>query len=134
MIVPPNRPALWQLMTSTQGAFDPPSKHRSDIPKPLEAICMKTVALLPDDRYQSALDLAVDIEKYLADEPIEVYRDPWKTRARRWVKKNQQLVTGSVAAPTGVVVLATAWFVNSWMHVNEFVIELKRQQRTPWLI
>ena len=50
------------------------------------ALALATVALAPApaDRYPSARALLEDIERYLADEPVTAYREPFVARARRW--------------------------------------------------
>ncbi len=52
----------------------------------------------PADRYESARSLAADVEKYLADEPVSAYREPWTTRLRRWTKKHRTAVSTAAAA------------------------------------
>ena len=42
----------------------------------LEAICLKAMALRPEDRYASPVRLADDIEHWLADEPVSAWREP----------------------------------------------------------
>ena len=64
----------------------------------LEAVCLKAMALRPADRYASALDLAEDVERWLADEPVTAWREPAGVRLRRWVRKHARLVTGVAAA------------------------------------
>ena len=44
------------------------------------------------------------MERYLADEPVSAYREPWTVRARRWTRKHRTAVTSAAAAL--VVVLA----------------------------
>ena len=44
-----------------------------NIPKPLEAICVKAMALEQADRYATPRDLAEDVEHWLADEPVSAY-------------------------------------------------------------
>jgi serine/threonine-protein kinase len=68
------------------------------VPRPLEAICRKAMALKPEDRYASAADLATDVEHWLADEPVSAWREPWYVRAQRWVSRNRTLVTGVASA------------------------------------
>jgi tetratricopeptide (TPR) repeat protein len=63
------------------------------------------MALDPSHRYQSALSLAGDIERWLADEPVSVWCEPWHQRARRWLRRHQPLVAGWAAA-AGVTVMA----------------------------
>jgi tetratricopeptide (TPR) repeat protein len=76
-----------------QGDFPPPRKVRPGAPRPLGAICLKAMAREPEARYATALELAADIERWLADEPVRAYREPWAGRVRRWVRRHRTLVT-----------------------------------------
>ena len=87
------------------GRFEPPRRIRPRVPKALDAICRRAMALEPSERYPSALSLAADIERWLADEPVSAWCDPWPDRARRWVRRHQPLVAGWAAA-VGVALLA----------------------------
>ena len=51
-----------------RGEFPRPRSLDSGIPFDLEAICLKALELDPNRRYQSASDLADDLERWLADE------------------------------------------------------------------
>ncbi len=64
----------------------PPRKVHSRIPRPLEAMCLKAMSYDKQDRYQTPLALAEDIERYLAGQPTIAYREPLLTRALRWVR------------------------------------------------
>jgi hypothetical protein len=44
----------------------PPSDLRADVPRELDAIVMRAIAREPGDRYQTALELQTDLEKFLA--------------------------------------------------------------------
>ncbi len=87
------------------GDFPPPRQVRSEADKVLEAICLKAMSRRPADRYESARALAADLERYLADEPVTAYREPWMMRARRWRRKNRTAVASAAAAL--VVIIAT---------------------------
>ncbi|WP_425618164.1 tetratricopeptide repeat protein [Anatilimnocola sp. NA78] len=101
------------LQNIAAARFPAPRTIRADIPKPLEAICLRALAARPADRYSSAQALLEDIECYLADEPVSAYREPLVVRARRWARKHPALVSGTLATvtvallafATGVVVL-----------------------------
>ncbi len=41
----------------------------------LDAIILRAMALAPEHRYQNAADLARDVQRYLAGEPVEAKRD-----------------------------------------------------------
>ena len=56
-----------------QGDFRPPRSVRRSVPAPLEAICLKAMAVRPEDRYGSVRELAEDLEHWLADEPVSAY-------------------------------------------------------------
>ena len=59
------------------GEIPHPRGVNAAIPKPLAAICLKAMALQPDERYATALALANDLEQWLADEPVACYREPF---------------------------------------------------------
>jgi len=48
----------------------PPRMLNPDVPPPLEAICLKAMAKLPDNRYQTAAELRADLERYRNGEPV----------------------------------------------------------------
>ena len=58
-----------------KGEFPPPRKLDPSIDKALEAVCLKAMALKPEDRYATPRALADDIERWLADEPVAAYRE-----------------------------------------------------------
>jgi serine/threonine protein kinase/tetratricopeptide (TPR) repeat protein len=94
------------LKNVTEGNIIPPREHDASIAKPLEAVALKALAKNKDDRYASALDLARDIEAWLADEPVSCFEDPWAVRARRWAKRHRSAVFSGSAA---ICVAFFAW-------------------------
>ena len=52
----------------------------------------------PEDRYASPRALADDVERWLADEPVSAYREPWTGRVARWARRHQARVASAVAA------------------------------------
>lgn len=82
--------------------FPPPRQLKPSIPPALEAICLKAMALEPAARYSSPLALAMDVELWLADQPITAYRAPWPTRFRHWARMHrgtaQMLAAGILVA------------------------------------
>jgi serine/threonine protein kinase len=94
-----------------EARFTPPSGVKPDVSKPLEAICLRAMAREPAARYADARDLAHDVERWLADEPVTVYQDPISVRVRRWAKRHRVLVaTGLALLGTAVVGLAAGLF------------------------
>lgn len=95
------------LALAQETRFTPPRRVRPTVPPALEAICLKAMQPRPTDRYSSVLELATEIEHWLADEPVRAYAEPWRDRARRWVRRHRGAVTlilGVVA--TGILALA----------------------------
>ncbi len=68
------------------GKFPPPRRVHSSVPTGLDAICRKAMALRPEDRYATVRELANDLEKWLADEPVP--GESLATQVRRWFRKN----------------------------------------------
>ena len=84
-----------------------PRKLKPDIPRALEAICMKALSQTKLMRYQSAKLLAADVQRYLAGEPVSAHREPFVARAWRWARKRKQMLT--VAAAVLIVVGVTSF-------------------------
>src|SRR5207248_1145367 len=80
------------------GRFTQPRSVHAAVPRALEAVCLKAMALKPADRYPTALALAADIEHWLADEPVSAWPEPAGVRLRRWAKRHRPLVAGLTAA------------------------------------
>src|SRR5262249_29852889 len=81
-----------------QGEVPPPRQVNADVPRALEAICLKAMAHNPEPRYATATALAADIEHWLADEPVTAYREPWPTRLGRWARRHRGWTAGLAAA------------------------------------
>jgi serine/threonine-protein kinase len=93
---------------------DPPRKLNRSIGKDLEAICTKAMAKDPAARYDSAGELASDVRHSLADEPVSAWREPWTTRARRFLVRHRTEVAAGVAAlGVAVVGLSAALLIQS---------------------
>jgi WD40 repeat protein/serine/threonine protein kinase len=70
------------------------------VPRPLEAICGRATSYDPAQRYERVADLAEDVQKFLADEPVSAYKYPLRTRIQRWVKRRRVLVSTAAALLT----------------------------------
>jgi serine/threonine-protein kinase len=71
---------------------------KSSVPAALDAVSQKAMSPTPTERYDSALDLAADIERWLADEPVSAYREPLWARVLRWARHHRVAVAASVPA------------------------------------
>jgi eukaryotic-like serine/threonine-protein kinase len=93
-------------MQVIQGACPPPRQLRKAVPAALDAICRKAMAREPNRRYATAGELATEVERWLAGEPVAAYRDPLPARLGRWVRRHRGWSAGLTAA-TLVCVIAS---------------------------
>lgn len=105
------------LQRVVKGDVKPPRSIDPTIPRPLEAVCLKAMSLDRADRYAGALLLARDVERFLADEPIDVYREPWPLRLKRWVKRHRTLVTSTALTVVVLSVACGAWMLTERLRV-----------------
>ena len=96
------------------GDFRPPREVDPALDKRLEAVCPKAMATKPEDRYAGCRGLADDVERWMADEPVTAYPEPWSRTLVRWLTRHRTGVTGLAAAVlAGVVGLAAVLVVQS---------------------
>ncbi len=89
----------------------PPSRIRPGLDPILEAICLKTLARRPEERYASMDDLAEDLRRYLAHESTLARPDGMVQHARKWFRRRPTAAV-LVGVSTAAVLLAiglTAW-------------------------
>jgi serine/threonine-protein kinase len=96
---PPFEGHLADMIHAVQkGQFPPPRQLEPSIDRALEAVCLKAMALKPGDRYGSPKALADDVERWLADEPVTAWREPWTRSMIRWLTRHRVGVTAAGAA------------------------------------
>ncbi len=66
----------------------PPRQLQSKTPRDLETICLKCLAKEPGRRYATALDLAEDLQRYQAGEPVRARPVGSVERGWRWCRRN----------------------------------------------
>jgi hypothetical protein len=81
-----------------RGDWPAPRQVQPAVPPALDAVCCKALARDPGGRYGSALALAADVERWLADEPVSAWREPWAVRGRRWLGRHRTLMGSAAAA------------------------------------
>jgi serine/threonine protein kinase/formylglycine-generating enzyme required for sulfatase activity len=79
----------------------PPSRSGAKIPADLETICLKCLSKEPARRYGSAEELANDLRRYQAGEPIRARPAGWLEQVAKWVRRRP-----AAAALLGVILLA----------------------------
>jgi eukaryotic-like serine/threonine-protein kinase len=113
-----------------------PRQLLSTIPTDLETICLKCLQKDPAKRYVSAIQLAEDLQRFLAGEPILARPVDSFERAHRWIRRNPT-VAGLIAAVVVVTLTGFTGIVWQWREavaiakVNQqlaYEFELKSQQ------
>jgi serine/threonine protein kinase/WD40 repeat protein/tetratricopeptide (TPR) repeat protein len=104
-----SRPRLIERVTHE----DPPRPRRVDpsVPRDLETIVLKAIDKEPGRRYQTAAELAEDLRRFLAGEPVRARRVGASERAVKWVKRRPTaaaLLAVSAAAALSLTVGAFA--------------------------
>ncbi len=90
------------------GEFPPPRQVNPRVPRALEAVCLKAMAQRPGDRYSTASELAEEIDRWLADDPVAAYREPAPARLARWGRRHKPVVAGAAALLLTAVVALSA--------------------------
>jgi tetratricopeptide (TPR) repeat protein len=92
-------------------APEPPSLFNSQVPRELEIICLKCMEKEPTRRYQSALELAEDLERWLDGIPILAQPVGPLTRAWMWCRRNRALAAMAVFFVLAIVggLLGVTW-------------------------
>ena len=114
------------LQRVRQGQITAPRDLDPGVPKALDAVCGKAMALRPGDRYSSPQELSNEIERYLADEPVQAFREPPIVRLRRWARKHPAVVASSVAA--AVVLLLALGIIASLQARHRQVLAVKNAE------
>jgi serine/threonine-protein kinase len=84
------------------------------IPLDLETIVMKAIDKDPKRRYQSADEMAEDLQRFVNDEPIKARRVGAVERFTRWCRRNP-VVAGLTAAVLALMAVGTA--ISTWQAV-----------------
>jgi eukaryotic-like serine/threonine-protein kinase len=95
------------LLRVAKGDFPAPRESDTGIPGALEAMCLKAMSLRPGDRYASPRALADDLERWLADDPVQVYRETAGQRLARWARRHRGWAQSAAAAIVVVAVVST---------------------------
>ena len=92
-----------------------PSDIEPTVPRALEAICQRAMRLKIEDRYTTASDVAHDVERWLADEPVTVYAGSWNERLGRWMRKHRTKVQaiGASFAIIALVAIVSSILINN---------------------
>jgi len=100
------------LQSVLKDAPEPLSEIAPQAPPELVAICDKAMARVPESRYDSALELANDLQAFLEQRVVSAYQNGAVAEARKWIARNRFVALTSLLAVLTAVVGLVA---NSWL-------------------
>lgn len=103
------------LENVVQGTFVPPRSVSREVAAALNSICLKAMQKECKNRYQSAGDMADDVERFLAAERVEAHPESLPQKLQRLLAKHRQFAFWSICglAVVGGIVAAAAVTINS---------------------
>jgi Tol biopolymer transport system component len=92
-----------------------PRRLRAQVPRDLEVICLKALEKNPAHRYQSAAELAADLRRFIAGEPIRARPVGWAALGWKWARR-RPAVAGLLAALVALIAVGVPALVVLWRH------------------
>ncbi|MEL6108055.1 MAG: serine/threonine-protein kinase [Planctomycetota bacterium] len=86
----------------------PPHGRKNGVPPELDAICSKALSRQRYRRYQSAVELAEEVQRYMAGAPVEAYEAPLKRRFSRWMERHPTLAQMAMLSASLVLIACIA--------------------------
>jgi WD40 repeat protein/tRNA A-37 threonylcarbamoyl transferase component Bud32 len=94
-----------------------PASLNDQVPRDLQTICLKAMAKEPHRRYPTAADLAADLRRFLAGEPIQARPVGRGERLLRWCRRNP-LTASLLVALLVVFALGFSGVVWKWQEAE----------------
>lgn len=111
----------------SDGQFPRPREIQPSVPPAMESICLKAMATDPADRYRSVQQMAQDVERWMADEPVSSHRDSLLQTIGRWTR-HHRTATVSITVAVVLMLLGSVIGVLAWnaQRVREFQVTQQR--------
>ncbi len=105
----------------------PPQRLNPSVPADLQTICLKCLQKEASRRYASAQELAADLNRFLANEPIHARPVPFIERIGLWCKR-RPLIAAMSAALLLAVVFGFAGILWQWRRAEVYAQRESRQR------
>ncbi len=107
-ILPSRGGSLLQTLEQVRSGWPVPVRRlRPDVPRDLETVCLKCLHKEPARRYATAADLAADLRRFLAGQPVRARPVGSAELAWFWARRNPALAS-LAAAVLGLLLLTAA--------------------------
>ena len=130
------------LKAVREAAVVPPRHRDPSLPRAWKRSASRPWRRDPRTAIASARALADDVTRWLADEPVTAWREPWPVRARRWAKRHR---TAVAAAAAGCAAAVLAGGIGWYSYQNQVrqetgraeaalarAVETGNEARTAW--
>jgi WD40 repeat protein len=110
----------------------PPRAVNRSLPADLETVVLKALAKEPSERYATAKELADDLRRFLADQPIRARRPTLAKRAGKWARRHQAavLATGiALFAITAVLAVSSVKLMAAYQEEHDLKGKAEEAQR-----
>jgi serine/threonine protein kinase/Flp pilus assembly protein TadD len=127
-------PVLIELMAMERTRTVPSARQaRSDVPWSLESILRKCLVPNPAERYQQAAHLALDLRRFLEDQPLRYAPELSRVeRVRKWFRRHPRLTSSvTVAAVAAALLAGVAWSLSGIrrnLEATQTQLEIARAQ------
>lgn len=123
------------LQVIGQALFDEPASPRQvarerlgrDLSLDLETICLHAVEKNANERYQSAQQLAEDIEAHLADRPISARPISGTERLQKLIRRNRTAFVGATVVFATLLVVGISFYVVLAFNIEKTSASLRAQ-------
>jgi serine/threonine protein kinase len=105
----------------------PPSRLQPRLPRDLETICVKCLEKLPMRRYARCSELAEDLRRFQAGEPIVARRTPPWRRIAKWARRRPASAALSATSAVAVLAILALW-LRFTTHLRALNLDLKTQR------
>jgi serine/threonine protein kinase/WD40 repeat protein len=108
-----------------------PRSHVSNLPRDLEAVCLKALQKVPGHRYQTAQSLADDLRRWLGNQPVLSRKAHTVRRLGLWARRNKGWAAAIVTTALAIVgsLAGGAGYFRMQAKANERELALQRIQR-----
>lgn len=117
-----------------RGDAPPLRRVRPGVPRDLDTVVRKAMARRPEDRYQTAAELADDLGRFLDGRPVAARRASALENLARWARREPQMAGLSAAVLLLLVLLAAGgWWAASRLSRQVHVVTQAQRETTDRL-